>query len=362
MQDLQSELDAVRCQLSDAEETDAKHVVSIGRLQQQLREEESSSEREEAQLHQHNSNLETQLQTLREKQSDSKQEDQADGDSQVETLHQLNRTLQSELDTLRAEMLQNNEENSLQTQCSPLSGQINVELNKALEQLADYRISEISHAQEVGELQGKVQMEQSQAQDFLAQISLLHETNCGLESELETLKEHKAAADTKVHELASQVEIAEEQPVQATALDSAQEQTLREEAAALFAQADCNKNGTVSHSELKKEIQKDSGLRQRLAVTKWKTFFMEIDSDGDGVVTVEEFVAYYVKQCSASAVAEGIELTSADQQTENAKLKHLKAELATLKEAEVECMNLFKAAKLRGEIPKGLELGPASLA
>ena len=44
----------------------------------------------------------------------------------------------------------------------------------------------------------------------------------------------------------------------------------------------------------------------------------------------------------------------------NAAIK--KAEKKALKEAEVECMNLFKAAKLRGEIPKGLELGPASLA
>ena len=68
---------------------------------------------------------------------------------------------------------------------------------------------------------------------------------------------------------------------------SARDQVLRAEATALFAQADLDKNGTLSHSELKKQIQKDDALRERLSITEWKTFFSEIDSDGDGVITQE---------------------------------------------------------------------------
>ena len=77
--------------------------------------------------------------------------------------------------------------------------------------------------------------------------------------------------------------------------ETATAQGLREEAVALFARADRDKNGVLSHSELKKEIQSDPELREKLSATKWKVFFGEIDSDGDGVITCEEFVAYYIK-------------------------------------------------------------------
>ena len=85
---------------------------------------------------------------------------------------------------------------------------------------------------------------------------------------------------------------------------SAQEQVLREEAAAVFAKADRDKNGSLSHSELKKEIQQDDGLRQRLSAAKWKTFFLEIDVNGDGVITQKEFVTYYVKTAQEQVLRE----------------------------------------------------------
>merc|ERR1712166_1680653 len=85
----------------------------------------------------------------------------------------------------------------------------------------------------------------------------------------------------------------------AVAAPAVGEQELRKEASALFTKADRDKNGSLSHSELKKEIQQDDVLRQRLSAAKWKTFFLEIDVDGDGVITEEEFVTYYVKTAAA---------------------------------------------------------------
>merc|ERR1711865_1312914 len=41
--------------------------------------------------------------------------------------------------------------------------------------------------------------------------------------------------------------------------------------------------------------QQDDQLRQRLSAAKWLTFFVEIDVNGDGVITEEEFVTHYVK-------------------------------------------------------------------
>jgi len=76
---------------------------------------------------------------------------------------------------------------------------------------------------------------------------------------------------------------------------TAQEQVLREEAAAVFTKADLDKNGVLSPFELKKEIQQDEQLWQRLSAAKWLTFFVEIDVNGDGVITEEEFVTHYVK-------------------------------------------------------------------
>ena len=111
----------------------------------------------------------------------------------------------------------------------------------------------------------------------------------------------------------------------------AQEQ-LRDEAAALFAKADVDSNGSLSHSELKKEIQKDSELRERLSATKWKTFFSEIDSDGDGMITQEEFVVYYTKHCAEGDGEEAAAAAAAEEEAAAAKAKAAEEEAAAAEE------------------------------
>ena len=55
---------------------------------------------------------------------------------------------------------------------------------------------------------------------------------------------------------------------------------LASEALALFAAADKNGDGSLSRSELKKEIQKDEAVRARLGAESWGRFFDHLDSDG----------------------------------------------------------------------------------
>ena len=74
---------------------------------------------------------------------------------------------------------------------------------------------------------------------------------------------------------------------------SSQPDLLRAEAIAIFTKADFNQNGTLSRTEIKKEIQKDGALRQKLSAKKWKRFFKELDANGDGVVTMDEWITYY---------------------------------------------------------------------
>ena len=60
----------------------------------------------------------------------------------------------------------------------------------------------------------------------------------------------------------------------------AEEDPIRVEAKAIFATADKDGNLSLSHGELKKHIQNDPVLRERLSANKWKVFFAEIDADG----------------------------------------------------------------------------------
>ena len=43
-------------------------------------------------------------------------------------------------------------------------------------------------------------------------------------------------------------------------------------------------------------IQKDPAVRARLVCGKWKDFFGELDTDGDGTIDEDELVAYYVSK------------------------------------------------------------------
>ena len=56
---------------------------------------------------------------------------------------------------------------------------------------------------------------------------------------------------------------------------------LRAEAQKIYANADSNQTGMVSKNALKKMIQKDPVLRQKLVPGGWGDFFDELDEDGD---------------------------------------------------------------------------------
>ena len=89
----------------------------------------------------------------------------------------------------------------------------------------------------------------------------------------ETAAAEAAAARAAIQEAAD----AEVEGAEAEASGS----ELRTDALALFAKADTNNDGNLSKKEIKKQIQADETLRQRLSVTSYKAFFAEIDTDGE---------------------------------------------------------------------------------
>ena len=77
---------------------------------------------------------------------------------------------------------------------------------------------------------------------------------------------------------------------------------LHREAIALFSQVDLDGNRALNKVELRQafrsgalqQVHQASGTHQRLSCSEWNTFISEMDTDGDTMISLEEFVEYYV--------------------------------------------------------------------
>ena len=91
-------------------------------------------------------------------------------------------------------------------------------------------------------------------------------------------KAAEKAADQAAEEENEAIFLAAERKLaeMATAKEAAQQAKI------IFHSADTAEGGnnSLSHGELKKRIQQDPALRERLSANKWKVFFQEIDADG----------------------------------------------------------------------------------
>eukprot|EP00049_Salpingoeca_infusionum_P018247 m.356391 g.356391 ORF g.356391 m.356391 type:complete len:244 (-) comp17532_c0_seq1:477-1208(-) len=90
-----------------------------------------------------------------------------------------------------------------------------------------------------------------------------------------------------------------------TQVEAANELTteLQDRAGEIFRQADKDNSGSLTKSELKNLLHADYDIRDELRTTHgrgWKDFFQELDTDGDGTISLEELVEYIGKTRSAA--------------------------------------------------------------
>eukprot|EP00658_Telonema_sp_P-2_P059996 TRINITY_DN49045_c0_g1_i2.p1 TRINITY_DN49045_c0_g1~~TRINITY_DN49045_c0_g1_i2.p1 ORF type:complete len:239 (+),score=58.38 TRINITY_DN49045_c0_g1_i2:462-1178(+) len=90
---------------------------------------------------------------------------------------------------------------------------------------------------------------------------------------------------------------------------------LKTEASRIFQTADKSGDGSLSHTELKKALRSDPGLKKQLNVGKWCTFFDSIDPDGDGIITQAEFCDHFLKMQSGSMESADVTLVDASNVT-----------------------------------------------
>lgn len=74
----------------------------------------------------------------------------------------------------------------------------------------------------------------------------------------------------------------------------------RQRALDAFTAADPKEVGVLSHTEVKKLVRANPGLREEFEIGSWKDFFNETDKDQDGTVSAEEFAAYCVSHRTAT--------------------------------------------------------------
>ena len=72
---------------------------------------------------------------------------------------------------------------------------------------------------------------------------------------------------------------------------------------AVFLAADLDKNGTLTKSELKKQLKKDPKLKNTaLAGGGYASMFADLDEDGDGTITRDEWRAFYDKRVNPAGI------------------------------------------------------------
>lgn len=97
----------------------------------------------------------------------------------------------------------------------------------------------------------------------------------------EAKADHLCAVELLAEQLQQMDQVGEVlQEVSAPVVQTAERSMLRSDAEQLYASADCNGDGRLSKSELKKLLKKSAPLKAKLIPDGWAAFFNELDTNG----------------------------------------------------------------------------------
>lgn len=157
-------------------------------------------------------------------------------------------------------------------------------------------------AEEASKAQKKANAEEATAEEaakFQKEAEALLEAKAAAEKAAKAQKKVTAAKATAIAELQAELE-SEVKTAKASLQNDkdaieGKEALAVEDARIVFAKTTPDFEGNITHSELKRALKSSpKGLKERYGIKSWNSFFGELDTDGDGKISSDEFTGYCV--------------------------------------------------------------------
>jgi len=157
-------------------------------------------------------------------------------------------------------------------------------------------------AEEASKAQKKANAEEATAEEaakFQKEAEALLEAKAAAEKAATAQKKVTAAKATAIAELQAELE-SEVKTAKASLQNDkdaieGKEALAVEDARIVFAKTTPDFEGNITHSELKRALKSSpKGLKERYGIKSWNSFFGELDTDGDGKISSDEFTGYCV--------------------------------------------------------------------
>eukprot|EP00658_Telonema_sp_P-2_P013580 TRINITY_DN15144_c0_g1_i3.p1 TRINITY_DN15144_c0_g1~~TRINITY_DN15144_c0_g1_i3.p1 ORF type:complete len:561 (+),score=147.81 TRINITY_DN15144_c0_g1_i3:290-1972(+) len=179
-----------------------------------------------------------------------------------------------------------------------IDGDGELDVNELVSRIAEFKQSTRVNADKIKKVwdangDGKVTRE-----EFHERLSRAGVANPELLDHLRAMSRAKEQETARAKQAAAEREVAEAGMERGEVVMATDEEAARDKASELFTKADKHEIGVLSHTEVKQIVKSHPEVREEFGIGSWKQFFGEVDSDGDGTVSAQEFIRYCVSHRS----------------------------------------------------------------